>query len=217
MPPIIVAAIEQLRFPQSIGPPQGRAGSEHGVKSGRMGCQSLGREGEVIMRTVLILFVIFLALGCLGMGGIAAAGWIQAVSLRQSLDQANARNAELSTSKDELQSQADELRLRLAELEGGGSPAPSTIDCGYDIDIDYTNNGSVSRSLQDFVEAAFAQVEDADWEVWWEGASDTLHYVTDVDEFSYDFFVYFEDPEFETQDSVFFLNWGCWLDMPAAE
>jgi hypothetical protein len=169
------------------------------------------------MRTILILLVVFFALGCLGMGGIAAAGWMQTVSLRQSLGQANARISDLSTSMDELQAEADQLRLQLAEVQGGRGPASSTLDCGYDLDIDYTNNASVSRSLQGFVETAFARVEEADWEVWWEGASDTLHYVTDVDEFSYDFFVYFEDPDFETHDSIFFLNWGCWLDMPAAE
>lgn len=167
------------------------------------------------MRAILlILLVIVIAIGCLGLSGVAAAGWLRSASLRRSLAQADARVSELESSQEALQSEMAQMRDQLAEAEQEAATAGAILDCGYDVEVNYSGNPSVSRSLSNFVDTAFAEVQEADWEIWWEGASDALHAVTDVDDFSYDFFVYFADPEFEVQDSVFFLDWGCWLDLP---
>lgn len=168
------------------------------------------------MRILIIALVLISTIGCLGLAGIGGAGWYQAISLRQSLNQTNVDLAGLEQRAQTLEQDAIEAKALQAEAEQLAEQAERLLDCGIgQIDIDYSSNSAVSDSLHVFVLETYGQVEIADWEVFWIDSEDALHTVVDANDFSYDFFVYFDQPGTESMDGVFYLTWGCWLDLPS--
>jgi hypothetical protein len=160
------------------------------------------------MRVIIIGLILISAIGCLGLAGIGGAGWYQAFSTRAELRRTEAELAQLGGRIEDLESEAAQARRRWEEAE-------QLLDCGFDpVEIDYSGNAQVSDSLQAFISETYGEVVSADWEEFWIDSEDALHSMMDGNDFSYDFFVYFVDPGTESFNGVFYLSWGCWLDLP---
>ena len=102
-------------------------------------------------------------------------------------------------------SQANKAAAELEELK-------EVNDCQdiTSINPDYQSNSRVAESLKEWIGDNYESVTFNEWDVVFSNSKTTNHFFSG--DFGYRFIVYFDDPEFDTTNSVFWLNRGCWLD-----
>lgn len=83
------------------------------------------------------------------------------------------------------------------------------------IDFQYSGNISMHRELIKFVENLGKEIISSDWNLIWNNVDVAMHKITVKDNIRFYFITYFNDTEFETKNSIYWVDEGCFLDYPS--
>jgi len=78
------------------------------------------------------------------------------------------------------------------------------------LDANYQSNASMAELITEWIGDNFESISHNEWDILFNNSQMANHYFSG--DHGYWFTVYFDDPNFDTKNGVFFINWGCWID-----
>lgn len=96
--------------------------------------------------------------------------------------------------------EVDDLRSQLANSDCASQPSS----------IDYSSNTSVSNSLMTWVKNSKESIDTSDWDLVWANSKTTIYKL--YGQYLHVFIVFFDEPNTNSANQVFDVNFMCWLD-----